>query len=83
MLPTELSPSLAERLGMEVAGDVLEAKGWGSKGSRPTTQVVDKIQRHMKVNKARRHKIFVSTKMGKEAMKHPPDRPIIIQSLIR
>ena len=83
MLPTELSPSLAERLGMEVAGDVLEAKGWELKGIQHTTQAVDKIQRHMKVNKARRRKIFVSTKMGKEAMKLLHDRQIIIKSLIR
>ena len=83
MFPTVLSPSLAERLDMEVADAGLEAKGWGVKWSLSTTQVEDKISRHLKINKDQRRKVFVSTKMGKAAMKQPPDIPVIIPSLIR
>ena len=83
MFPTELSPSLAERLDMEVAGAVMETKGWGLKWSRHTAQVEDKISHHLKASKAQRRKVFVSTKMGKAAMKLLPDIPVIIPRLIR
>ena len=77
MLPTELSPSLAVRLDMEVADVVLEANGRGTRETRAVTKVPDKIRHQLMVDMARRLKNYANTKLGIATMKYRPGNHII------
>ena len=76
MLPTELSPSLAVRLDMEVANDVQEANGRGTRATRTLAKVLGKTRQRSTV-KVRGHKIYANTKQAMEIMKHHHGNPII------
>ena len=84
MLPAELSPSLAVRLGMEVADDAVEAKGGPAKANGSITQAVDPtIHPPTKTHSQQGVKISENTKVHLEVMTHQPDNPIIIPILVR
>ena len=84
MLPAELSPNLAERLGMEAADDVVEAKGGVVKVNGFTIQVEDPlVHPPMKIHKQQDVNISVNIKMYRETMTHNPDNQIILPIVIR
>ena len=84
MLPAELSPSLAVRLGMEVADDAVEAKGGPAKANGSITQAVDPtIHPPTKTHSQQDVKISENTKVHLEIVTHQLDNPIIIPILMR